>query len=102
MPVCTHRDAVKVDELSPPKKAEAVCAACVAIGSDWVHLRECRTCGNVGCCDDSPNRHASAYAKESGHPIITSAQPSEDWSYCYVDDVTFEIDDGKIRGGTAE
>jgi hypothetical protein len=49
------------------------------------------TCGNVGCCDSSPNRHASAHARESGHPIIRSVQPGEDWSWCYVDELEMEI-----------
>ena len=59
------------------------------IGSGWVHLRMCMTCGKIGCCDSSPNRHATAHAGESGHPIIRSAEPGEDWSWCYVDEVAF-------------
>ena len=53
----------------------------------WVHLRMCQTCGHVGCCDNSEGKHATAHFKSIGHPIIRSAQPGEDWSWCYVDEV---------------
>ena len=49
----------------------------------------CMTCGKIGCCDTSPNRHATAHAGESGHPIIRSAEPGEEWSWCYIDEVAF-------------
>ena len=62
------------------------CEGCVSIGSDWVHLRTCQQCGVTLCCDSSPNRHASRHAQESGHPVISSAEPGERWLYCYVDD----------------
>jgi uncharacterized UBP type Zn finger protein len=55
----------------------------------WVHLRMCMTCGKVGCCDSSPNKHATAHERESGHPIIRSAESGEDWSWCYIDEVAF-------------
>ena len=55
------------------------------IGSDWVHLRLCLSCGHVGCCDSSPNTHATKHFKTTGHPIIRSFQPGEDWEWCYVD-----------------
>jgi len=67
------------------------CEDCLKIGGRWVHLRVCRSCGKVGCCDYSPNRHASAHVRESGHPIVSSLEPGEDWSYCYVDDVAFVL-----------
>ena len=51
----------------------------------------CMTCGKIGCCDSSPNRHATAHAGESGHPIIRSAEPGEDWSWCYIDEVAFAV-----------
>ncbi len=86
---CTHLDEVLVDR---PEQV-AGCQECLAIGAGWVHLRVCRTCGQVGCCDDSPNRHASKHARAVEHPIITSVEPGEDWSYCYVDDVAFMIAD---------
>jgi uncharacterized UBP type Zn finger protein len=87
MASCTHLDQVLVDR---PDQVEG-CEECLAIGASWVHLRVCRTCGRVGCCDSSPNRHASKHARADGHPIITSVQPGEYWSYCFVDDVAFEI-----------
>lgn len=84
---CTHLDQVNVDR---PDHV-AGCEDCLKIGGHWVHLRVCRTCGRIGCCDSSPNRHATAHAHESSHPIVTSVQPGEDWSYCYVDDVMFRL-----------
>jgi len=62
-------------------------------GDRWVHLRACRTCGKVGCCDSSPNRHATAHHAETGHPVVSSAERDEEWSYCYDDDVAFVIED---------
>jgi uncharacterized UBP type Zn finger protein len=84
---CTHLDTVEVDR---PEHAEG-CEECLAMGASWVHLRVCRSCGRIGCCDSSPNRHASRHARATGHPIITSVEPGEDWSYCFVDDVAFVI-----------
>ena len=85
---CTHLDQVTVER---PEQV-AGCEDCLAIGGRWVHLRVCRSCGHVGCCDSSPNRHASAHARASAHPIVSSVEPGEDWSYCYVDDVAFVLD----------
>jgi uncharacterized UBP type Zn finger protein len=62
------------------------CEECVRLGSPWVHLRLCLTCGRVGCCDSSPLRHASAHARDVGHPIVQSFEPGEDWRWCYVDE----------------
>jgi hypothetical protein len=62
------------------------CEECLRIGSAWVHLRLCLTCGHVGCCDASPLRHARAHAYASGHPVIRSFEPGEDWRWCYVDE----------------
>jgi uncharacterized UBP type Zn finger protein len=85
---CAHLDQIEVVEL--PEHI-AGCEDCLAIGSRWVHLRMCMTCGKIGCCDDSPNRHARKHAAEVSHPIIRSAEPGEDWSYCFVDDVAFVV-----------
>jgi uncharacterized UBP type Zn finger protein len=63
-----------------------VCSSCVEIGATWAHLRQCLTCGRTGCCNLSPNRHATAHYLETGHPMIRSAQPDEDWRWCYPDD----------------
>jgi CPA1 family monovalent cation:H+ antiporter len=62
------------------------CAECLRDGYDWVHLRICMTCGHVGCCDTSPHRHARAHWNESGHPLMKSAEPGEDWAWCYIDE----------------
>jgi hypothetical protein len=76
--------------LPPPvPDAETVCPACVEMGSSWVHLRQCLVCGRTGCCDNSPNRHATAHAHETGHALIRSAQPGEQWAWCYPDSAFF-------------
>lgn len=62
------------------------CLECLRSGDDWVHLRLCLTCGHVGCCDDSPNRHATAHFHATRHPVIKSFEPGEDWAWCYVDE----------------
>jgi uncharacterized UBP type Zn finger protein len=89
MPACAHLDQVKITEL--PESTEG-CTQCLAIGSPWLHLRICLVCGEVGCCDDSPNRHASAHAHSSGHPLIRSLEPGEVWSWCYIDELMLRID----------
>jgi uncharacterized UBP type Zn finger protein len=60
------------------------------MGSGWVHLRLCLTCGHVGCCDSSPNKHATAHFRHTHHPIIRSFETGEDWGWCYVDEIAFE------------
>src|SRR5712664_2040115 len=62
-------------------------------GSQNVHLRICRTCGHVGCCDDSPNRHAAKHFRATAHPIIEGYDPSEQWGWCYVDEALFDLSD---------
>jgi uncharacterized UBP type Zn finger protein len=57
----------------------------------WVHLRMCQSCGHIGCCDNSPGKHATAHHQETAHPIIRSAEPGEDWSWCYVDEAMFRL-----------
>ena len=69
------------------------CEECLKSGSWWVHLRLCRTCGHVGCCDESPNRHATAHFKASGHPVIEGYDPPEGWGWCFVDELFLELDD---------
>jgi uncharacterized UBP type Zn finger protein len=88
MPVCEHLDQIAVVE--PPPEI-AGCEDCLAIGGRWVHLRMCQTCGHIGCCDSSPNRHATAHNASSGHPIVRSVEPGEEWSWCYVDEVVFRV-----------
>jgi uncharacterized UBP type Zn finger protein len=84
MTTCTHTDLIAVTELPA---SIAGCEECLKTGDRWVHLRMCETCGKIGCCDSSPNRHASGHARDAGHPIARSAEPGEDWSWCYVDEV---------------
>ena len=79
---CTHLDSIK--EVTPSAEG---CEECLQTGDWWVHLRLCLTCGHVGCCDSSPNKHASEHAKETGHPIVESFEPGEDWLWCYIDEV---------------
>ena len=68
------------------------CEECLASGSPWVHLRLCRTCGHVGCCDSSKNKHATKHFHATEHPIITSLEPGENWSWCYVDEIAMELE----------
>ena len=93
---CTHLESIEITEL--PEEVPG-CEDCLAAGGKWLHLRICLTCGHVGCCDDSPNRHATAHARGDAHPIIRSLEPGEDWCWCYVDEVAFLIDaiHGKTR-----
>jgi len=81
---CTHTEMIRVVE---PSTRDG-CEDCLRMeGAWWVHLRMCLTCGHVGCCDSSPNRHATAHARSSEHPIVQSFEPGEDWRWCYADEV---------------
>jgi len=79
---CSHASAIRQVTPSSPDR----CLDCVEAGDRWVHLRVCLTCGHVGCCNDSKNRHALAHFLATGHPIMQSFEPGESWRYCYVDD----------------
>jgi hypothetical protein len=83
---CSHIEGIT--EVKHAKHRE--CEECVKIGGTWVHLRVCQTCGTTRCCDDSPGRHATAHARTSHHPVISSAEPGERWLYCYPDDAFAE------------
>jgi uncharacterized UBP type Zn finger protein len=78
---CTHLDTVQTN--APTSDG---CQECLRLGDTWVHLRVCRTCGHVGCCDDSMNRHARKHFHATSHPIITSMERGEAWSWCFVDE----------------
>jgi uncharacterized UBP type Zn finger protein len=80
--VCTHLSFIH--DVRPSADG---CEECLKTGSWWVHLRLCMTCGHVGCCDSSPNRHASKHAQSASHPIIRSLEPGEDWMWCFIDEV---------------
>ena len=84
---CSHLDTIRVTE-----PAERACEDCLRSGMSWVHLRLCLACGNVGCCDNSPGRHATAHFHATAHPLIRSLEPSESWAWCYVDELFLEPD----------
>jgi uncharacterized UBP type Zn finger protein len=84
---CGHLDTIDPD-VTPSADG---CEDCLKTGSSWVHLRLCTQCGHVGCCDSSPNKHATAHAKATSHPVIRSFEPGEDWYYCYPDDLMFTL-----------
>ena len=90
---CTHLDQIR--QVTPNTVG---CEECMKTGDSWVHLRLCLSCGHVGCCDDSPERHATAHYHSTSHPIIRSLEPGEDWNWCYIDEVAFLVDG--IRGKT--
>lgn len=75
------KDLSKIDDVRVGDKG--VCVECVKSGSSWVHLRTCQSCGDTHCCDSSPNKHASAHWKATGHPVVASAEPGERWLWCY-------------------
>lgn len=68
------------------------CVECLVTGGRWVHLRRCLACGHIGCCDNSPGRHATAHARSESHPLIQSFEPGEEWIWCYVDEVGITLD----------
>lgn len=84
---CTHLDTI----VDVPPSGDG-CVECLEMGGRWLHLRRCTACGHIGCCDSSPNRHATAHFQSTSHPVISSYEPGEDWYYCYFDDVMFELD----------
>ena len=84
---CTHLDTVDADA----KPSAEGCEDCLRTGGRWLHLRMCRECGHVGCCDSSPNKHATAHFHAVGHPLVSSYEPGEDWWWCYADDIAFTV-----------
>lgn len=80
-PVCAH-----LDQIRDVTARSSGCEECLAIGDTWVHLRLCLTCGHVGCCDNSKNRHASKHYRATQHPVIRSLERGENWRWCYIDD----------------
>jgi uncharacterized UBP type Zn finger protein len=98
---CTHVDRIR--DVTPEANG---CVECLAIGEEWAYLRLCMTCGHVGCCDSSKNKHATAHARASDHPIVESYEPGEDWFWCYLDEVAFLVEDAPtlsyVPAGTEE
>lgn len=84
--MCAHLTAVARQRHEPVMPSSKGCVECLARGDAWVHLRLCLTCGHVGCCDNSPNRHATKHFHSTRHPVIKSFEPGEDWAWCYVDE----------------
>jgi len=80
---CSHLDAVH-----PVEPSAAGCEDCLKTGDRRVHLRICMSCGHVGCCDSSPNKHATRHFRATKHPIVRSHEPGEDWAWCYADRTT--------------
>ena len=85
---CSHL--ASIQDVTPSARG---CEECLKSGDVWLHLRICRTCGHVGCCDDSPNRHATRHFHRTQHPIIEGYDPPEGWGWCYVDEVMFDLRD---------
>ena len=79
---CTHLNQVRVTNTK-----KHVCEECVKVGDSWIHLRLCLTCGHVGCCDSSKNKHARRHFLKTGDPLVRSIEPGEHWVWCYVDEV---------------
>lgn len=80
---CTHRDQIR----NVTANSEG-CEKCLATGDTWIHLRLCLSCGHVGCCNDSKNKHAARHYRETDHPIVRPMEAGEDWLWCYADEVT--------------
>src|SRR6201986_780269 len=93
--ICTHLDQIGLRERPA---GVAGCEDCLRIGGKWLHLRICLSCGHVGCCDDSPNKHATAHQHATSHPLIRSLDHGEEWCWCYVDEVGFV--DRDVHGST--
>ncbi len=84
-------DCEHADQIDPTAAPDADgCSDCLAKGDTWVHLRMCLTCGHVGCCDNSKNRHARAHWYHTEHSVITSREPGEDWIFCFADNAVAE------------
>ena len=83
---CSH-----IAQLHPVKPhTPKGCEECLQTGSGWVHLRLCLTCGHVGCCDSSPNKHATKHFHATPHPVVRSFERGEDWAWCYADQAFIE------------
>jgi len=83
---CEH-----IVDLEPVSARGEGCEECLRMGSSWVHLRLCLACGHVGCCDNSPNRHATRHYRQTTHPVIASYEPGERWAWCYVDEAQLSV-----------
>ena len=89
--LCEHLEGLRGADFPAPRTPEA-CEECLREGTRWVELRECRICGHVGCCDSSVGKHATRHFHETGHPVMRSVMPGDDWTWCYVHELT-----GRLR-----
>ena len=89
MSICEH-----VREAKDLRPGERLCEECVRMGDEWVHLRICLTCGHVGCCDSSKNKHATKHFHATRHPVMQSIEPGESWGWCYIHEVTYDLSRG--------
>ena len=87
----TCRHVTGLDPVSPRARG---CEECLKMHARWVHLRLCLTCGHVGCCDSSPNRHATRHFHETAHPVMASLEPGERWAWCFVDETELAVPEG--------
>jgi uncharacterized UBP type Zn finger protein len=85
MSQCTH-----LGEIRNVRPKTHGCEECMKAGESWVKLRMCLSCGHLGCCDSSKNKHATRHFHETSHPVMRSAEPGEDWMWCYVDQIEIE------------
>ena len=83
---CSHLGAVKA--VTPSGDG---CKECLAMGDTWVHLRLCLECGHIGCCDQSPGKHATKHFHRTSHPIMRSFEPGESWGWCYIDEIEVDV-----------
>jgi uncharacterized UBP type Zn finger protein len=83
---CAHRDQIR-----DVARSSQGCDACLEMGDRWIHLRMCMTCGHVGCCNDSKNKHASKHFQATGHPIVKPLEEGQDWLWCYADEVMLPL-----------
>ena len=84
--MCEHLKRIAAKRSSGVQPSGRGSEECLSTGGAWVHLRLCLTCGHVGCCDSSPGHHATLHHEETGHPVVKSFEPGEDWAWCYVDE----------------
>ena len=87
---CAHLRGLSARDFPPPCTPDA-CEECLVEHTRWVALRECRTCGHVGCCDSSPGRHATAHFQQTGHPVMRSVMPGDTWDWCYIDETMGDL-----------
>ena len=90
--VCVHKKGLQI--VTP---SDLGCTECLKTGDQWVHLRICLICGKVGCCDQSKNKHATRHYHDTGHPVIQSFQPGEDWGWCYQDSLPLKFTGKQYR-----